>query len=138
MLQSALRFWQQVSNDLVSLGFSLNPYDTCLAKKSINGKQQTICWHVDDFILKNEYPAVNDAMIAWFNAKYGKLAEVTVHRGLTHEYLGMTLYFSWPGKVAVNLTDNVRSVVEEAPKEFGGVADIPAANQLFNTSDKSE
>lgn len=138
MLQSALRFWQQVSNDLVSLGFSINPYDTCVANKTINGKQQTICWHVDDFILTHEDPAVNDATIAWFNAKYGKLAEVTVHRGLTHEYLGMTLDFSRPGKVAVNMTDYVRRMVDEAPKEFGGVATSPAANHLFDTSDKSE
>lgn len=135
MLQSALRFWEQVSTDLVGLGFEINPYDSCVANRIIDGKQQTICWHVDDFLMTHEDPAVNDATIKWFNKKYGKLAEVTTHRGMVHEYLGMTLDFTQPGKVTVNMTDYVMRMVDEAPEEFGGVATSPAANHLFDISE---
>ena len=30
------------------MGFKLNPYDACVANKTINGKQCTIVWYVDD------------------------------------------------------------------------------------------
>jgi hypothetical protein len=47
-LQAALLFWQNLSSQLQEWGFELNPYDFCGAKKTINGKQCTIIWHVDD------------------------------------------------------------------------------------------
>ena len=30
------------------MGFKLNPYELCMTNSIINGKQYTICWHVDD------------------------------------------------------------------------------------------
>ena len=47
-LQVALLFWQMLSSVLVSRGFTVNPYDQCVANKQINGKQCTIIWHVDN------------------------------------------------------------------------------------------
>lgn len=44
MLQAALKFWLQVSQDLVGLGYDINPYDWCVANKMINGNQQTVGW----------------------------------------------------------------------------------------------
>jgi len=35
-------------NTLKEWGFKLNEYDQCMANKTINGKQCTIIWHVDD------------------------------------------------------------------------------------------
>ena len=42
MLQSALRFWEQVTDDLIILGFSVNPYDWCVVNRTVNGAQQTV------------------------------------------------------------------------------------------------
>ena len=36
------------TQDLQEWGFVLNPYDKCVAKTNIEGKQCTIIWHVDD------------------------------------------------------------------------------------------
>ena len=35
------------------MGFEVNPYDPCVANKMVNGKQMTICWHVDDLKVSN-------------------------------------------------------------------------------------
>ena len=48
MLTSALLFYKQFKNDIEEIGFHINPYDTCVANKIVNGRQQTIVWHIDD------------------------------------------------------------------------------------------
>ena len=47
-LQAVQLFWRLLLNTLKEWGFKLNEYDQCMANKTINGKQCTIIWHVDD------------------------------------------------------------------------------------------
>jgi len=47
-LQVALLFWKLLSNTLKEWGFTINEYDHCVANKTINGRQCTIIWHLDD------------------------------------------------------------------------------------------
>jgi hypothetical protein len=47
-LKAALLFWKLLSSKLVSWGFTINPYDWCVANKMIDGTQCTVLWHVDD------------------------------------------------------------------------------------------
>ncbi len=61
MLKSALLFYQKLVADLTSLGFELNPYDPCIANKTVKGKQLTVLWHVDDIIVA--LPQVDSEMI---------------------------------------------------------------------------
>ena len=48
LLRSALLFYKKLVADLEGNGFLINPYDPCVASKTINGNQMTVCWHVDD------------------------------------------------------------------------------------------
>jgi hypothetical protein len=57
-LQASLLFWKDLSGDLRKWGFESNPYDWCVANKTINGKQCTILWHVDDLKISHEDPEV--------------------------------------------------------------------------------
>lgn len=135
MLQAALKFWLQVSQDLVSLGYEINPYDWCVANKMINGKQHTVGWHVDDFLLTHVDPSVNDCLIKWFNQKYGGLSPLSVHRGHTHDYLGMVLNFERKGCVVVTMKDYIARLIDEAPVEWAGTATTPAGKQLFDINE---
>ena len=91
-LQAALLFWKELTNFLVNnLGFALNPYDNCVANKTINGKQCTILWHVDDLKISHVESTVVDTIIAQLNSRFGKEDPVSVTRGRIHNYLGMTL-----------------------------------------------
>ena len=47
-LKSALLFYQKLSSDLKNKGFTINPYDPCVAKKMLYGKQMIIMWHVEN------------------------------------------------------------------------------------------
>jgi hypothetical protein len=47
-LQAALLFWENISSQMQEWGFEINPYDLCVANKTIDQKQCTIMWHVDD------------------------------------------------------------------------------------------
>ena len=48
MIESALLWYYLFVSVLKDMGFVLNPYDMCVADKTINGKQCTIAWYVDD------------------------------------------------------------------------------------------
>ena len=76
----------------------------------IKGKQCTILWHVNDLKSRHIDPRVNDTCIQWLEKKYGdpKIGKVKAHRGKRHDYLGMTLDYSTPGEVKVDMTDYVK------------------------------
>jgi hypothetical protein len=57
LLRSELLFYNKIVANLESDGFVLNPYDPCVANKIVNGKQMTVCWHVDDLKVLHCDPA---------------------------------------------------------------------------------
>jgi hypothetical protein len=71
-LQAALLFWQNLSTELLIWGFEINLYDFCVANKTINGKQCTIVWHVDDLKISHiDYIAVA-TILNLLDTKYGQ------------------------------------------------------------------
>jgi hypothetical protein len=58
MMKSALIFYRKLVTDLMSIGFSINPYDPCITNKTANGSQMPICWHVDDLFLGHVDPSL--------------------------------------------------------------------------------
>ena len=47
-IKSAMLWYNLFTENLKEMGFEINPYDTSVANKMINGKQCTIVWYVDD------------------------------------------------------------------------------------------
>jgi len=45
---ASLLYYRKFVKSLKSIGFELNPYDPCVANKMIDGKQMTICFHVNN------------------------------------------------------------------------------------------
>jgi hypothetical protein len=135
-LQAALLFWQNLTDFLVGeLGFTLNKYDRCVANKMINGKQCTIIWHVDDLKISHVDPLVLEEIIRKISERYGKEDPVTVNRGKTHDYLGMKIDFSEPGKVKITMEQFIENILCEVPASMSGTAATPAANHLFEIND---
>jgi Reverse transcriptase (RNA-dependent DNA polymerase)/Zinc knuckle len=134
-LQAAMLFWKDLSGYLVSDGFELNPYDNCVANKMINGKQCTVLWHVDDLKMSHVQDDVLETLVDQLNDRYGKIAPLTVTRGTTHDYLGMTLDYGVPGQVTIRMDDYVEDILSEVPEDMGGVAATPAAEHLFDVSE---
>ena len=116
-------------------GFVINPYDWCIANKTVNGKQCTIIWHVDDLKISHANPMIADGIIASLKTEYGKVGEMTVRHGQKYDYLGMTLDFSRKGNFIIDMESYLHNILEDLPDEFGRLAATPAANLLFKTRD---
>ena len=91
-LQSALLFYRKLRSELEAYGFTVNPYDPCVANKMINGKQTTVTWHVDDLKISHMDSNEVTKCIEHFKKIYGN--RMTVHRGKVHEYFGMDMDYS--------------------------------------------
>ena len=72
-LKAALLWYKMLSDTLENEGFILNKYNPCLANKIINGKQFTICCHVDDLKLSHEDPNEITKMIDISEKHFGKM-----------------------------------------------------------------
>jgi hypothetical protein len=71
-LRSALLFYLKFVGDIESQGFTLNPYDPCVANKVINGKQFTVVWHVDDIKMSHVDEKEVSKLITWLKSVYGE------------------------------------------------------------------
>ncbi len=78
-----------------------------------------------------------DEIITSIRAEYRRNCAMTVRQGKTHDYLGMTLDFSVPGKFIINMENYIKGVMKHLPKEFDGTAATPAADRLFKTCDSA-
>ena len=94
----------------------MNPYDPCVWNKIVNGKQLTICFHVDDCKLSHASPWVLDEVIEWLQRDYKSIFEdgsgaIKVAHGKKHKYLGMDIDFSVKGQVKISMCDYVKEIV---------------------------
>ena len=93
---SAMLFYCKLTKALLSYFFELNPYDPYFS-------------HID--------PKVNDKFLQWIKDTFGQLREVKMTWGPLLGYLGMTLAFSVPGQVSINMSHYVKKMVKEFPQE---------------------
>jgi hypothetical protein len=93
-LCAALLFWRKLTAQLQEWGFTINPYDRCVANKIIDDKQCTIVWHVDDLKILHVDPNVVSNIISLINGVFGNETPGTVMRGTEHDYLGMQLNYN--------------------------------------------
>ncbi len=58
LLKTALLFYKKLVEDLKNYKspFTINPYNPCVANATINGKQMTITWHIDDLKVSHVNP----------------------------------------------------------------------------------
>jgi len=133
-MQAALLFWELLSNTLKEWGFKVNDYDQCVVNKTINGRQRTIIWHVDDLKISHIDKKVVEDIIKLLNEKFGRESPLTTTRGRVLEYLGMTLDYSTKGKVKISMYDYIDKLLTELPSDMNGSAKTPAASHLFNVN----
>jgi hypothetical protein len=109
-----------------------------VVNKTINGNQCTILWHVDDLKISHLDLSVIEDIVAKLNDEFGQFAPFTATYGDVHEYLGMTLDFSEPGKVKIIMADYINKVLSELDEYFNGIATTPATSNLFNIRTEAE
>jgi hypothetical protein len=134
MLEAASLWYKKFRSELEEVGFKFNPYDPCLANRDQNGKQHTLLFHVDDLKSSHDDPKVNDKFEDWLQMKYGEHGKVVAHRGKIHDYLGMELDYSEPGKVKIGMIDYVENMLRDFPEQLmdTDTSKTPAGDDLFN------
>ena len=139
-VQAAYLFFKKLTKFLTEeLGFEVNPYDSCVVNKTINGKQCTIAWHVDDLKISHVSEEVCEMILKRLNDEYGNEQEVVAHRGKIHDYLGMVIDFSKDGEVTFSQKKYIQETLDECPEEmFGRHVQTPAADHLFHVDDDAE
>jgi hypothetical protein len=114
---AALLYYKKFVKSLVKEGFKLNPYDRCVANKIVNGKQLTICFHVDDCKILHMSTKVVDDVIVWLRSEYESIFEdgsgaMKVHRGKKHTYLAMDLDYSHKGECRVTMYGYIEGTLQ--------------------------
>ena len=129
LLKSALLCYKQLVSDLTSIGFTINPYDPCVANKMVNGSQLTVAWHVDDLTYSHAQQTVIDQFVSDLKRFYGN--NIKVHTGKIHDYLGLTFDYSQDRKAIVSMDQFIHRIISEFPEKITGSAATPAADHLF-------
>ena len=114
-IKSAMLWWRMLSEFLIADGFKLNPYDSCVANKTLPcGKQLTICWYVDDLkILSVNESAVMD-IIKKLEDRFGVMRKSF---GKKHNYLGMQVEFLDDGSVKLSVPDHIQETIDDFGEE---------------------
>ena len=113
------------------VGFEINPYDWCVANKTVDRKQTTVVWHVDNLKISQENGDTVGALINKLREQYGNEAYLTIHRGKVHKYLGMKMDYREESKVSIDMPYYLKNILDDMPTKYQGRAITPAANHLF-------
>ena len=110
-----------------------------MVNKNINGSQCTIGWHVDDLKISHVDGSMNCEILTILQQEYGKEALIPSTTGKVHNYLGMTINYSTPGKVVFHMEDYIDWMINECPEGLlKGNPASPAANHLFDINPECE
>ena len=134
MLVAAILWYKEFRTSLESIGFMFNPYDPCVANRTVKRHQHTVRFHVDDLKSSHKFASVNTNFLRWLNEKYGKYGKVVATRGKVHDYLGMTFDYRTKGKVKIDMSDYIKKTLDEFKEDYklDGTAETPAGSDLFN------
>ena len=138
-IQAALLFWKNLTKTLKGWGFTINPYDWCVANKTVNGKQISVVWHVNDLKISHVDKEVVTHLIKQLDNVYGtdpsgNKTPLTIKRGKKHEYLGMLLDYETKGKVRIDMRQYICKILKELEHlkdGWEGNAITPATENLF-------
>jgi hypothetical protein len=129
MMQSALLFYKKLVTELRTMGFKVNPYDPCVANRMVNRSQMTVRWYVDDLMISHANQ--NDIMDFVQKVKDIHGENLAKKVGPMHDYLGMTLDYSFEDRVQIDMSQYIAKIVKEFPEEITGVYATPVADHLF-------
>ena len=71
-IRATLIFWRKFTEQLIEWGFTVNPYDWCVANKLVQGSQLTITWHVDDLKISHVNKEVLEDMLKQLDGAWAR------------------------------------------------------------------
>jgi hypothetical protein len=117
------------------MGFELNPYNMCVPTKTINNKQCTIVWYVDDTKISHEDNNVISYVIEKIKTNFGKM---TVTRGKEHVFLGMNITFHENGTVSIKMKEYIKEAIADFREDITRSETTPAKKNIFEIDEESK
>jgi hypothetical protein len=133
-VKSALLWYDLFHGHLKDMGFALNPYDSCVANCTIEGKQCTIAWYVDDTKISHVNPEVVTSIIDQIEERFDKM---TVTRGREHTFLGMKIRYTGEGTAIITMKQYLEEALAESEIRISRTAVTPATRNLFEVDPDS-
>ena len=135
-------FYNKLTTQLTEWGFKMNPYDECTFNKTVNGEQLTMQFHVDDLKASHKDPRVLSDLMSELRSTFGKEDELSETTGNAHEYLGLTINYFAPGKVAIAMFEYLEDMIVEAEERQGELScknnQCPCSDKIFKVNDESK
>lgn len=132
-IESALLWYDLFTSKLSKMGFTLNPYDKCVANKITKGKQCTIVWYVDDVKVSHVDKAVVENVIKGLEEEFGSVNPVF---GNEQEYLGMKLRIDDERKLHIDMRDQVSEIIQDFSLDIKGTVSSPATRSLMTIDEE--
>jgi hypothetical protein len=127
-IQSALLWYQLFSTTLKDMGFEINDYDKCVANKTIDGEQCTICWYVDD----NKVSHMKDSVITTIlEAISGHFGDLKISRGSEHSFLGMEIKLLGNKQASIKMESHINDAIEAFGEKITSGVATPADRDLY-------
>ena len=89
----------------------------------VNGKQQTVTWHVDDLKILHVDEVENTLLIHKILRIYGE--KLTCSHRKVHDYLGMDLDFTEEFSVKISMIKYIKKFLWIFPRKFAGKSPPP-------------
>jgi hypothetical protein len=86
-----------------------------------------VTWHIDNLKSSHINPKVNNKFLAWLKTKYAndKIGEIKAVCGKKHNYLAITLNFTTPGVLKINMSTYIKKMLKDFPAKLTGKTKCP-------------
>ena len=126
-VESAVLWYNNLKTTLEEDGFIINEYDICVFNKTIDGKQVTVLFHVDDILATSVLKSLLNQTYTMLLDKYHEVKQTT---GNVHSFLGMELTFGKnPGTTQVSMTKFINDLLRDSG--VTKTSPTPATDGLF-------
>ena len=123
-------WWSMLLEFLLEDGFKLNPYDSCVANKTLPCRKQiSICWYVDNFKISFLNKKAAMSTIDRLEARFGIMRRSFQKK---HDYLGIEIEFYSDGSGNMWAQDHIRKTIKDFGEALGRKAPNPEGKQIFS------
>lgn len=110
------------------MGFEINPYNKCVANKTIDGAQCTVVWYIDDIKVSHVNKSVVENIMKDLENHFG---ELDVTYGNNQEYLGMNISIK-DRKLVIDMEPQIDKLVSFFDEDITNTVLSPANKNLMN------
>lgn len=133
-IESGKLWFDTICSKLIDKGYKQNPYEPCIFNKWHHDRQvkSTVALYVDDLFISCRSGEVIEEMLAWLKEQF---EELTITRGLIHQFTGMTFDFTVPNKVFVSMERLINDLLKS--NGITELASKPYNEKLFHIEETS-